>query len=68
MYNKADSNEVKLKKFKNAIRSFTSDQLLELRDTCLEKLEDLPGYIARGTYMFKALNAIEDRMVEKGVA
>lgn len=59
-------NEVKLGKFKNAIKHCLPEQLLQLREDCLEKLSPIPAYRARQTYMYKALCAVEDEMCKRG--
>ena len=61
-------DDAKLEQFKTAILNLGIDQLLEYRDYCLEKLSILPAKMARETYMYKALQALETEMVGRGKA
>jgi hypothetical protein len=61
------TNDEKMVHFKEAILNLTFDQLLTHRDYCLDKLSVLPAAMARGTYMYKALQALESEMVNRGL-
>jgi hypothetical protein len=62
------TNEAKLEKFKSLLILCTQDQLLDMRDECFSQLESLTRYQAKQTYSYKALLALEEEMVKRGLS
>ena len=61
------TNEEKLVKFAEAVKSVDFDKLLDHRDYALAQLDRLPAAMARKTYMYKALLIMEQEMVGRGL-